>query len=71
MPKTVALIMRGLKKVRQIYSTWFTSHILKHAVSGRPLLFLFNGDSFHYTLELMISIVQVLVQIRCQLRSIL
>ena len=37
---------------QDLFSKWFTSHFLKHAVPGRPLLLLLDGHSSHYTLEL-------------------
>ena len=37
---------------QDLFSTWFSTHFLKHAVSSRPLLLLLDGHSSHYTVEL-------------------
>ena len=37
---------------QDLFAKWFSSHFLKHAVAGRPLLLLLDGHSSHYTLKL-------------------
>ena len=37
---------------QDLFSKWFSSHLLKYVVSGRPLLLLLDGHSSHFTLEL-------------------
>ena len=37
---------------QDLFSKWFSSHFLKYAVSGRPLLLLLDSHSSHFTLEL-------------------
>jgi len=36
----------------ELFSNWFSSQFLKHAVSSRPLMLILDGHSSHYTLEL-------------------
>ena len=37
---------------QELFPDWFFKHFLIHAVSETPLLFLLDGHSSHYTLDL-------------------
>ena len=37
---------------QELFSSWFFSHFLKHAVSERPLMLILDGHCSHFTLEL-------------------
>ena len=50
---------------QELFSKWFSSHFLKYAVPGRPLLFLLDGHSSHFTVELVQTVAEQDVVIFC------
>ena len=55
----------GWMDQQDLFSKWFSSHFLKYAVPGRPLLLLLDGHFSHFTLELIQTAVEKDVIIFC------
>ena len=51
---------------QDLFSTWFSTHFLQHAVSSRPIVLLLDGHSSHFTLELVKTAAEHDVIIFCQ-----
>ena len=64
-PETLYGMSDSGRMDQDLFAKWFSSHFLKHAVPGRPLLLLVDGPSSHFKLELIQTAAEKNVVIFC------